>query len=851
MQQSIRRHVGWPLIGAIAFCVYAAALLWIGFHAEQQLRSAADARLLLESERRAAAVGDFFTELRADASAFAETSTIANYNANKALGMSLRYGLGTNLDDIAENFRNKLRHITIRGQAVFDRATLFDETGAVLVDTATAADAPKPAPSPGAPEKAEVIVNIADRVLVARAPVMFRGLPAGFIAANAPMAQLSRYLIETNAGSGFFEVLLTSDGRPLPTGGDLPQAFAAPLAESLRQPTGIVKPSPPADDHERWLSVRTPIPDSGLELITLMSEKAAYGHIASNLVLYTASIFPPVVLLAAILFQRMRRRAEALQASVTESNRRRFELQHRNEALTREIARRVEVERELLEKSTQLETMAGDRKASLLRAEAGSRAKSEFLATMSHEIRTPMNGVIGTISLLEDTPLTGEQKQYVHTISQSGKALLSLIDDILDFSKLEAGRVEIERRVFSPLSIVENVLDIIEPVASAKGLRMEMDLRGDPAPSVLGDPTRLRQSLLNLVSNAVKFTEKGRVLIRLIVLAPDLLRFEVQDTGIGVEEKNRDRLFQVFGQVDASITRKYGGTGLGLAICKRMVEAMGGKIDFESQQGCGSLFWFETPVGPAASEPPATERRKGALLCSAERGRDSAEHILAGAGFDPVDLSEAEIVFVDAEQAGGNSVRALAESGKRVVVFGSDGLADEAPVARAIAGALTPARIERALAADDPASRPPQAGSSASDTGLPQRVILIVEDTPTNQAVLGGLLRRLGHRVEIAENGLQALQMVEARDYSLVFMDVQMPVMDGLEATRRIRALPSPRASLPIVAMTASAFPSDIEACREAGMDDYLSKPVDRKKLAEVLSKFVPGANAAVAGARA
>jgi CheY-like chemotaxis protein len=352
----------------------------------------------------------------------------------------------------------------------------------------------------------------------------------------------------------------------------------------------------------------------------------------------------------------------------------------------------------------------------------------------------------------------------------------------------------------------------------------------------------LRQILLNLVSNAVKFTEKGRVLIRLIVLAPDLLRFEVQDTGIGVEEKNRDRLFQVFGQVDASITRKYGGTGLGLAICKRMVEAMGGRIDFESRKGCGSLFWFETPVGAAESAPPAMERRKGALLCSAERGRDSAEHVLAQAGFDPVDPAEAEIVFVDAEQAGGIAVLALAESGKKVVVFAGDGPADEATFACAVPGALTPARIARSLVADDAATRPPPAGSSASDPGLPQGVILIVEDTPTNQAVLGGLLRRLGHRAEIAENGLLALQMVEARDYSLVFMDVQMPVMDGLEATRRIRALPSPRASLPIVAMTASAFPSDIEACREAGMDDYLSKPVDRKKLAEVLSKFVPGA---------
>jgi signal transduction histidine kinase/CheY-like chemotaxis protein len=557
------------------------------------------------------------------------------------------------------------------------------------------------------------------------------------------------------------------------------------------------------------------------------------------------------VLLAAILFQRMRRKAEALQASVAESNLRRYELQNRNEALIREIARREEVERELLEKGEQLEIMARDRKAGLLRAEEGSRAKSEFLATMSHEIRTPMNGVIGMISLLEDTSLTGEQKHYVDTISQSGKALLSLIDDILDFSKLEAGRVEIERRAFSPVAIVENVLDILEPLASGKGLRMEMDLCGDLSGAFLGDPTRLRQILLNLVGNAIKFTPAGRVLIRLTALSPDRLRFEVYDTGIGIAAKNRERLFQVFGQVDASITRKFGGAGLGLAICKRMVETMGGIIDFESWEGSGSRFWFETPVGAGASAPPAKQTQKVALICSVERGRDSAEHILEHCGFEPVDPSAAEIVFVDAEQAAAAPVQALAESGKTILVFALQGPAHESPFAFAIAGALTPARIARILAADDPASKPPPAGASASAPDLPPLDILIVEDTPANQAVLGGLLRRLGHRVEIAENGLQALQMIEARDYSLVFMDVQMPVMDGLDATRRIRALPSPRAaSLPIVAMTASAFPSDIEACLDAGMDAYLSKPVDRRKLAEILGQLHAGGNRAVVGAR-
>jgi len=472
-------------------------------------------------------------------------------------------------------------------------------------------------------------------------------------------------------------------------------------------------------------------------------------------------------------------------------------------------------------------------------ADQANRSKTDFLATMSHEIRTPMNGVIGMISLLDDTVLTQEQKHYVHTIRQSGEALLSLIDDILDFSKLEAGRVEIERRAFSPVSIVENVLDILEPVGLRKGLRMEMDLCGDIAGQALGDPTRLRQILLNLAGNAVKFTAQGRILIRLIGLADDRLRFEVHDTGIGIAATKHDRLFQVFSQVDPSITRKYGGSGLGLAISKRMVEAMGGKIDFDSQEGQGSVFWFETPIGPLTAAPRPKQQRSIALFCSAERDREAAEHILTQCGFELVDPQAAALAVADAEQAETAAVRSLVASGKTLIVFGVDGPFAGAPSGLVIRGALTPARIARTLVVEAQSSKTSPMGASAAALDSPQLDILIVEDTLTNREVLGGLLRRMGHRVEMAENGLQGLQMVETRDYSLVFMDIQMPEMDGFEATRRIRALSPSRASLPIVAMTANAFPSDIEACFNAGMDEYLSKPVDRKKLAEILDKAV------------
>jgi len=337
----------------------------------------------------------------------------------------------------------------------------------------------------------------------------------------------------------------------------------------------------------------------------------------------------------------------------------------------------------------------------------------------------------------------------------------------------------------------------------------------------------------------VKCTPSGRVTIRLIGVGRERLRFEVEDTGIGVPERMRERLFQVFSQADASVARKYGGAGLGLAISKRIIEAMGGEIDFETREGRGSTFWFEAPIERAGAADAAvdwTSRRRAAIICGSERGRDAAFGVLVYCGFELVEPEEADLIFVEA--ANGKALpEGLRTETHPILVFGAD--RNEAPSTGvvAIGGVLTPARIRRVLEELEQGS-PASAASCAEATQVqPTLDVLVVEDTVTNQEVLGGLLRRLGHKVEIASDGLQAVRKVEENDYDLIFMDVRMSGMDGLEATRRIRAMASDKASVRIVAMTAAAMTSDENACRDAGMDDFLSKPVNRKKLQAALDK--------------
>ncbi len=881
-----------PLLVGLLIFGYICFLLVSNYLSQVELKEAALKRLRYDIDMRTVVVGYYFSERQGEVKNLLASRALSTFFENKALGMSMTYGLRTSLVNISKHFKLFLANRSIRSDPIYHRILFVDPDGKVLADT-------KPVQTYGNRDKnwaafltpqnpSPKIHALANKIAIG-VPYFFKGNYEGQIIAWIAPTSLYDHLVREKSAE-YQYVGIVSDKRNFYLSEDMPpDVLYDGLTELARLEDGEfrsfdIMSADGAGKATKMIALRSPVTSTPFSLVSIMPYNQVIGDRSPKQLLLSLAIITIVFVGGSILIWRINLKRVIIRTKLKETTKRQKMIKKKNLLLAQEISERKQIAKKLIKASKEAET--------------ANRAKSEFLANMSHEIRTPMNGVLGMTELLQNTDLNTEQRRFIETIRGSSESLLAIINDILDYSKIEAGKLELEAINFNLQELIEDVAHMLALHAHAKKLELAVFIPSDSVPPLKGDPTRLRQVLSNLIANAIKFTEKGEVVVRASIIELDgnhvKLQISVHDTGIGISPDICSKLFKPFSQADGSTTRNYGGAGLGLAISNELVSCMGGKLECESVPGKGSNFFFTLRL-----EGVSDVERKKNLSDSAglkgvrvlviddntttleifEHQTGSWEMNTHRAGSGPEGLAKLrsakqngqafELLILDMHMPDMDGLEVIDRiqadpdiAGVKVIMLTSAGLDSNALRVKknGVSAYLSKPVRQSDLCSclltvigqneEHKSSQLFTRHFRAADRQHLGLDILVVEDNETNREVAVATLENLGCKVEIATDGKDAVGKAVEKHYDLIFMDCQMPVMDGYQAATAIRGLEKQKSSqnhIPIIALTANALEGDRERCLAAGMDDYISKPFKQKEILKILEYWCDGKLSTVA----